>query len=262
MTLGGFICIRNGELLDYSWREAAQSLLTFCDTVLICDSDSTDGTRQAMYEWSAREPKLVLANYPWPDPKGDVWFWPKWLNYARQHVRTNWVVYLDADEVFHESDYQKIRDAASNGKALMVKRLNFWRDAKHLIPENCCCGSEVIRVGPQNTDFPSDYPWPGHTEHIEKMARRDFSIQIYHYGFLRKREAFFRKAREVSRIWNGKEFDPRLEKAETHEGNWADCEGVTEWVDKIVPFTGKHPQIAIPWLRERGYAIADDGTPL
>jgi glycosyltransferase involved in cell wall biosynthesis len=47
-TLAGILCIRNGLKLDYCFREAGQSLLGVCDEVVICDSDSDDGTRQIM----------------------------------------------------------------------------------------------------------------------------------------------------------------------------------------------------------------------
>ncbi len=42
--------IRNGDSLGYCWREAATSLLPVVDELILCDSDSNDGTREAM-DW-------------------------------------------------------------------------------------------------------------------------------------------------------------------------------------------------------------------
>lgn len=263
-TLGGFIGIRNGISLDYCWELAAQSLLGVCDEVVICDSDSDDGTRQAIDQWAAKEPRITVCNFPWTDPKGDALFWVRWLNYARQHLKMKdgWCVYVDADEILHENSYAKIRQASEEGRTLMVHRLNFWGDAKHLIPHHECCGFEVIRVGSQYVSFPSDSPTPESGE-IEALAVRDLSIEIMHYGFLRRRTAFFKKAREVSRIWVGEnQFDPRLEHAEQFAGNWSSDPSIADWVDRLIPFEGTHPKIAWQWLRDRGLPICEDGRAL
>ncbi len=254
MTLGGFIAIRNGDLLDYCWEIAAQSLLNCCDSVVICDCDSTDGTREKIEAWAKRDPKITVANFPWTDPNGDIWWWVNFLNYARQHLHTDWCIGLDADEVLHENSYAAVRHAANQRHTLLCQRLNFWRDAASLIPKGKCCGHEVLRVGSAKEWMPSDYPDP----RAEKMMRlaKPSPIEIYHYGFLRKREAFFRKAHEVLRIW-ANTYDARLDNAETQTkdgGNWMTVDGVTGWENELVPFTGKHPELIKPWLRERNYA--------
>lgn len=251
-TLVGILCIRNGFDLDYCWEIAGQSLLGVCDELVICDSDSTDGTRQRMDEWAAKEPRINLVNFPWTDPRGTNLFWPEWINYARQHAKSEWIVQLDADEVLHENSYDEVRDAANNGKALVCRRHNFWRDAQSLIPPGHCCGHEVVRVGPANVIMPSDYPIPG-SDTIMAMAVGS-SVEIGHYGFLRKREAFFKKARSVQRIWNDS-YDPRLEAAELYDGNWMTDHRVSEWINDLVPFKGTHPELIKPWLLERGYAL-------
>lgn len=256
MTLGGFIAIRNGFLLDYCWEIAAQSLLDCCDRIVICDSDSTDGTRQRIDEWAAKEPRITVTNFPWTDPKGDIWWWPNFLNAARQHLTTDWAIYLDADEILHADSYEEVRVAARDGKALKCHRFNFWRDERSLIPHGKCCGHEVIRVGPQRLWMPSDYPDPRAAE-IQAMAQPS-GVKIMHYGFLREKQAFFRKARTVLGIW-ANSYDERLERAEKFEGVWSTMPGVTGWENDLVPFTGTHPKLILPWLEARGYGKKVDG---
>ncbi len=253
-TLAGIVCIRNGETLDYSWKEAGQSLLEVCDELVICDSDSTDGTRQLMDEWAAREHRITLANFPWTNPIATNEWWVDFLNYGRSHAKSENVFLLDADEILHEDSYDIVRKGADHGTAYFARRFNFWRDSQHLIPEGVCCGTKVLRGGPRDYWFPSDYPDPhGRDEPIMKMAVES-NVKIMHYGFLRKREAFFKKAREVQRIWAGS-YDPRLASAEAYEGVWSTMPGVTGWEDKLVEFKGTHPELAKAWLRERGYDV-------
>src|SRR5215472_16653087 len=134
MSLGGSVCIRNGNELDFCWRESVRSLLGVCDVVSLCDGESTDGTQEETREWMKSEPKLSLCVYPWPDPKGDADFWVKWLNYAREHVAADWHFQLDADEILHEKCYDEVRRFVSGPRrSAVVTRHNFWKDHRHTI---------------------------------------------------------------------------------------------------------------------------------
>lgn len=249
-TLAGIICVRNGDRLDYCWREAALSLLAVCDELVLCDCDSDDGTREAMDEWKSRERRINICNFAWTDPRGDNMWYPTWVNYARQHCKCDQVIALDADEILHEDSHREVWQATEGGHVLICNRLNFWRDARSLIPRGECCGCEVIRIAPANLWIPSDYPDPRAEEAMKRAIPSN--VKIHHLGFLRKREAFFNKAREVQRIW-ANDYDPRLEAADKAGGNWMEHDGVVPWKDQLTPFTGTHPEIAKTWLKERGY---------
>lgn len=250
MTLAGLLTIRNGLSLDYSWKEAGESLLGVCDELVINDVASTDGTWQSIEAWASREPRITLVQTEWTDPKGTDQWWPEVLNRTRQHAKSQMILHLDADEVLGESQYIDVRWAADRGKPLFFKRLNFWKDPQHLIPEGHCCGTKVLRMAPKNMPIPSDYPY-GPAEETMKLAEES-NIRIYHYGFLRRRDAFFQKARAVQRIW-ADTFDPRLAEAEKAQGNWMANEIVAPWVKDVTEYHGSHPKIIHAWLRDRNY---------
>lgn len=251
-TLGGFLCVRNTISLDYCFVEAIKSMLPICDQIVISEAESTDGTREFLNNWSKAEHKLKIVNFAWPDPKGDPGFYPFWLNSARKQLDTEWACYLDADEVFHEKSYNLIVNVVKQEKTAMCYRWNFWANAQSLIPVGECCGVNVIRIGPANLDFPSDYPTPESAElssHAEKTP-----IAIMHYGFLRRRDAFFEKAKSVQRIW-ADDYDPRLEAADKAGGNWMENPIVSPWINKLDKFNGTHPLVIHDWLTERGYSL-------
>jgi len=265
MTLGGNVCVRNGNSLDYCWKEAVQSLLPICDVVVICDGCSDDGTQEEIRKWTEREPKIRLCVYPWPNPKGDVDFWTTWLNFCRSHIKADFHIQLDADEVLSEASYEEIetlkqRLAPSQRFAAWCNRYNFWRDAQHLVPHGVCCGHRVVRLAPQDVWLPSDGPHPKGAEVVQMAVAS--SIEIFHYGFLRERSAFFNKAKALHSYFFGT-YDSRLTAAEERTriliaenkpGNWMDhCD--MEWLDKLIPFTANHPKIIIPWLKQRGYSV-------
>jgi hypothetical protein len=109
-----------------------------------------------------------------------------------------------------------------------------------------------MRLAPRDKWIPSDAP---------DLLQRDAwicehsvasTVRICHYGFLRKREAFFKKAREIQKIW-ANEYDPRLEAAETTGENWA--ETAVPWANRLMDYTGTHPRFIHQWLRDRNFTI-------
>lgn len=255
LTLGGNICIRNGFELDYCFQEAIQSLLPICEEVVVCDGESTDGTREAIEEWAAREPKIRLITYPWPNPKGDIKFWTDWINFAREQIKCDFQIQLDADEVLSENSYDWIKSYKhyTDSKAqesLWCKRWNFWRDAKSLIPFGHCLSDRVCRIAPQYCWLPSDGADVRGADVI-RIAQPS-GIEIFHYGFLRKRESFFKKARALQEMFFNS-YDPRLEEVEKQDGNWMEKICEIEWTNQLTPFEGKHPVIMLQWLKERNY---------
>lgn len=248
MTLGGSLCIRNGFALDYCFIEAINSLLAVCDFVSVCDIESTDGTQEFLRAWTQRDAKLRLCVHPWTDPKADPNWWPVVLNYNRQHLETDYFIHLDADEVLHEADYPEIKDAALRGAPKFCRRLNFWRDAHHLIPEGVCCGTKVLRMAPVNCSIPSDYPYPPAEKTLAQG--QESGVRIFHYGFLRMDKAFFRKARTVQKIWCN-DYDPRLAQAEKFSGNWMEKPGITGWENNLIEYPGTHPALIAIWLTQR-----------
>jgi glycosyltransferase involved in cell wall biosynthesis len=252
-TLGGTVCIRNGDVLDYPWRECVQSLLPVCDEVVICvGSGGEDKTEASARQWAEQDSKVKVCIYEWPNPKGDNDFWVNWLNYAREHLRTDYHFQLDADEVLHEKCHASVRSfmEQSWGRSARVTRHNFWRDHQHTIPEGHCLGKRVIRIAPSKLWMPSDGVHHKGSEVVSRATLTD--IEIFHYGFIRKPEAFFKKERLLQNYFFNY-YDPRLEAAEKSKGNWMESPSMPEWCSHLDEFTGTHPAIMKHWLKYRGY---------
>lgn len=252
MNISAYICVRNAISLDYCLELAKDSLLPVCDELVLCDSDSTDGTRELMERWMDKERKIRIINYPWPDPKGDSFWWVKWLNYARERLNFPMQLTLDADEVLDESCHKRVRELADAGECASFDRLNFWRDPWSLIPDGHCCGKWVTRLGHTEYFMPSDEPrHPGECPILDR-SRRYPELRIFHLGFLRRREAFYRKARVVLPAFFNR-YDERLERAETAgKPLW---ESECDFTDKLVAYNGPWPNGIQKWLWRRGWTV-------
>lgn len=251
-ALTGMVPVRNGNSLDYCWQQAVESLLPVCEYVIIGDSDSDDGTREEAEAMAAANPKISVVNYQWPNPKGDVWMLKKWLNDIRKHVRTAMQIALDADEVLHPASYQEVRRATIDGGSRLFRRHNFWKSPSLLIPNGQVCGRFVVRMGRAEYAMVSDNCEPSpEPELIRQHARHHPSLQICHYGFLRKPAAFFAKSKVMQQaVCNS--YDPRLAEAERTGQPWYTLSNANM---KLEPYAGTHPDFMKPWLRERGYAV-------
>lgn len=263
ISLGGLVCLRNIESLDYCWGECIGSLLPICDEVVCCYADSDDYTEQLIREWAKVDTKISICHYPWPNPVGNPEFYVDWIQYGRAHVQSDFVCHLDADEVLSDYSYQYLqmfKKATEPGDSVSLRcvRYNFWRDAFTLIPPGHCLAHEVTRVAPRDVFLPSDGAHPRGGP-IARMVR-DSDVEIFHYGFLRKREAYFEKSRQLHKMFFNS-YDQRLVDAEQKPGNWMEQIENVEWTRDLKFFTGSHPRIIVPWLRARNYQVTDDGKP-
>lgn len=257
MTLSGYTVTRNCIELDYCYELTIQSLLDFCDEVIVCDSDSTDGTLQVLTEWAKREPKLRIVNWPWPNPFGDWLLMVKWQNVARQCLSGQMQFYLEADEIVHEESYGILRKLSEAGGCHWIHRLNFIQDTRHLIPHGQVCGHLLARFGPAKLPMP-DGPIPGQYYEIQERAgafhQPNPLLRIFHYGFIRKNEAMYKKVKVLHPAILGT-ADTRTAEAERKGTSW-----LAEFQDclserHLLPYRGTHPKIAHGWLTERGYQL-------
>ncbi len=239
--------------MDYCWRECIKSLLPVCDQVVVCDGQSTDGTQEEIREWVKREPKLALCVYEWPFPRNAPDFWVNWLNYSREHLKTDYHLQLDADEILSEQSYGELLDHKQGSlHSVWCDRLNFFRDHRHLIPPGHALGHRVVRMAPQRIWLASDGPHPRGAEAVS-MARHS-GIKIFHYNYLRKREQYFKKERDLLQMFFNA-VDQRMTDVEKTTGNWmTEIKGI-EWTNSLIPYDGPHPRIIHEWLRERGYDV-------
>lgn len=251
--LSGQVIVRNGDELDYCWREAVQSLLPVCDEVIICDAESTDGTFEVIQEWVSREPKLSWVHYPWPNPIANPRFVIEWINWTRQFMHYDMHIFLAADEVLSDTSYPGLRKAVEDKQPRWVRRLNFWQDAQHLAPEGTVCGSLGAQIGPTDWFMPLDELYPEGEPEMREKAIRDWSLIVFHYGFIRHKDAFLRKSRVMQKaIMNM--YDNRLLKAETENLDWVKgCPFPPEF--PLGLYDGRHPPIMHKWLTDRGHKI-------
>lgn len=254
MNLIGLVVVRNHISLDYCPVEAALSLAPVCHTVIVSDMESDDGSYADLQEKLNGYSNILVETQPWEKPHNDPQWWVKALNYARRKfvAKGEMFLQLDADEVIGPESHEAIKEGLNNPLGgLMFKRYTFWKDHRHLVPHNRCCGEMVARMGPGHMYLPSDEPIPAERPNIREVAEEHPKLHIYHYGMIREPKKFLAKSDVVQNAFFGS-VDSRLTAAKDHSTAWYD---VRDYFDgePLRVFEGKHPEIIKPWLKQRGF---------
>lgn len=251
----GLVVVRNAISLDYCVQEAALSLVPYCDTVVISDMESDDGTWEMLEKWKTIDSRIKLERQPWANPHNRPTWWVEALNYARTNFvpQDGYILQLDADEVISEHAHTGIRLCIEAGSGGLFKRWNFWQDPQHMTPENRCCGTMVARFGKANLYLPSDEPHPVVTPNLRTTAEYHGGMEIYHYGFLRKPQAFVRKSEVVQNAFFGS-CDSRILEYKDKPMHW----NSRDYFDGLPlrDFINAHPKVARKWLEDRGYKLS------
>lgn len=247
--ISGYLPLRNGNSLDYHWRECVASLLPVCDEVVICDSDSDDGTTESIEQLARQEPKVRRINWPFTHPVGDYFFHDRWVNFARGHLGFNMALYMDADHVIGPESYPSIRESAAKKECRYFHYVYFWGDPQHTVP----WGNEIsVQLSPTEFWWPSQNTIPPDEVNIRALATMpDPAMVIYSYSMLRKREALFAKCRAWGQYIEGIADDEAINKAESTGRPLEEFYPGKE----IREFKGTHPPAIHQWLLDRGWKL-------
>lgn len=250
--LAGTLFVYNGKSMDYCFMESINSLLCFCDYVIVVDAGSTDGTLQDIQTIKSDKLKIIsLHTEDWFKQSGQ-----EKLNYftniaidESEKMGFKYQFNLQADEIVHENSYNSIRKAIKVGfEAYMSTRINLWHSPYlqlNVPHERKPCSSEIIRFAK------TKYRSVGDAESLN--APVDFSfvedIRIYHMGFVRDRAVMKKKVIHIQEEIFGMDHDKKLD-------------GVNEFIPErwfstndVIPISEPLPIIIKEWASKRCYNI-------
>src|SRR5690606_173559 len=242
----------------YAWYAISQD---FCIIVTLeclnelCDSGvivfgGTDGTPALILKWLEDKPNwkyLEISEDQWLSVKGREKL-SHFSNIAIANLETDYVFYLQADEILHESCFESVRELINFGaESYMCKRINLWATPYHHLnvpQERKPVSTEIIRLAKR------EYRCVDDAESIGvpscDIANVD-AIRIYHMGFVRDKYKHLDKIIHMQKDVFLMDYDKRVHDCEDGFDPWKF--GFTP--KDIVPNFEPLPKFIQQWARDR-----------
>jgi glycosyltransferase involved in cell wall biosynthesis len=249
-TLTIFTIAYNLEKIRYPWRASLASACHFADEVLVAECFSTDGTREALLHLQNSEPKIRRIDHPWGSDCSILKVLAEMLS---GQAKSEWVFYLNADEVLHENSHFPLAEMARKGQ----------------------------RYGSAHyTHFLGDFytTWPFMYERVPRLMHGniagwhedacgitykenpvDVPVEVQHYGKVSvgREVQCGLKEQEFQQLYLAHGFpdmglmdvigrNGRLSYADFMRQRWKDA-GLP---DESIPFRGTHSCFVKPWIEE------------
>lgn len=247
MRVSAFTFVRNAVKFDYPIVESIRSILTIVDEFIVNVGNSEDDTIGLIR--SIGDPKIKIIESVWDERvKKDGLIYSIQTNIALDHCRGDWAFYLQADEVVHEDDLDKIvkcmQENLHNEKisGLMFRYLHFKGDYWSIDPWMYHREIRLIRNNGKARSFgdATGFYFVGDDppRNIKQGSRNRWSYsgaRIFHYGWVKHPKVMADKKRyQISLYHDGKV--PENEKAILEKDEYA-----YDKYDILKEFRGIHP---------------------
>jgi hypothetical protein len=244
VLISGFTIVRNAIKLDFPLEASIRSILPVCEELIVNVGRSEDETLDLVR--GIQDPRIRILETEWDLTIKNKVLGDETLR-AMRACRHPWGLYIQADEVLHESGAEILaravqeHDSDSKVEGLLVRYHHFYGDldtvatnrrwyrrevrAVRLDPTldiRPYQGAQGFRVGPQH----------------RRIRARLTGAEMFHYGWARPAKAL-RSKREISQI-----LYPWSREREARKP-------LLPWFPGLQPFRGTHPAAARKWVEDR-----------
>jgi len=253
MKISGFSMCRNAVKFCYPVKESILSLLPLVDEMVIAVGEGSDSTLDLVSSMGIEKMKIVETTWD-IDTFANGTIHAQQTDFAKDMCTGDWLIYLQADEVLHEKDYELIRSHCERElhnlevDGFLLNYLHFWGDFQHLQNSHSWYKHEIriVRNDPEihswqsaqsfrrikNFDGQSYRQKRGTT----KLRVKAIDAAVYHYGWVRPREVMIAKMNELDRI---------------HSHHSARFSGAMDYgdLDALPRFNLQHPAVMTEWIK-------------
>jgi hypothetical protein len=261
MKISGFTLIRNGNRFDYPYIESLRSLLPLVDELVVNIGKGDDDTSERLRELAQSEggAKLVLFESDWqldnPEKKRGGMILAEQTNLALDRCTGEWCVYLQADEVLHESDLPRIRSALERVdqdariEGLVFDYLHFYGSFDVIQHSRSTYRREVRALRRSSGARSVGDAQSFRRGNGEKLRVAHSGARVFHYGWVRTPEAMREKTFFMDQLYHG---SPSAEDATTglpHTGE--NYRYKKFW--GLRRYTGSHPAVMRDRIAKKGW---------
>ena len=243
MKVTGFSFIKNAILFDYPIKEALLSILPLCDEIIVAIGDCTDGTRELVA--SLHPTKIKIIDTVWnPNLNRDGVVLADETNKSLQAISndSNWLIYIQGDEVLHENGYAALQKAMQQFKddervdGLLLHYHHFYGSYDYIATSSHWYKNE-IRIIKNNKSIYSYKDAQGFRKgNNEKLNVKAVDAYVHHYGWVKEPATMQAKLLNGIELWEGQKEASRAKTVLTDIYDFSE-------IDLLEVFEGKHPSV-------------------
>ncbi|MEZ5046284.1 MAG: glycosyltransferase family 2 protein [Chitinophagaceae bacterium] len=237
MKIAAFTIVKNAIKYHYPIVESIQSVLPLCDAFYVSVGDSDDDTWHLIK--AINDPKIIMLPSVWDKTmtkNGEVLAFETNKVFQQIPQEYTWCIYIQADELIHEKDFEKICSAMqkykddTNIQGLLFSYHHFWGSYDYITNTSGWYKNE-IRIIKNNKNIFSYKDAQGfRIKPNEKIQVAHTRAYIYHYGWVRPPKQMQDKYKDIQQYWsNENKFIADVEEY--------DYSGI----DSLSPFKDTHP---------------------
>ncbi len=253
MKVSGFTFVKGAVKFYYPVVESIKSMLPICDEVIVNVGLPDDGTLKLIKGIKSKKIKIIRTEW---DPKFQYKsrILSQQTNIAMYQCKGDWCLYLQADEVLHEEDYDRIYKSMEQNlgdesvEGLLFDYIHFFGSYKTYVKSYHWYQKEIRiirnRLGITSWKDAQSFRLDG-----RKLRVKETGGRIFHYGWVRPPEVMIAKKQYHDSLHHGdKVFTDEKDKYNIY----------FEFVDQIDPFMigefkGSHPKVMNKRIREWKY---------
>lgn len=242
MKITGFTIVRNAVKNDYPVAEAIQSVLPVVDEMIISIDKGEDNSDELIRSIVSDKIKIVYSQWDMSLREGGKVYAAE-TNKAMTHVSgdTDWLLYIQADEIIHEKYHREILAAAKKYKddkrveGLLFGYLHFYGTYDYVGDSRKWYNYEVRMI--RNDKSISSYKdAQGFRKGDKKLDVVLIDAMIYHYGWVKSPKQMMDKQKDIIRY-----YSPDDEGIERYR-NASEIFDFDDF-DSLKKFTGTHPAV-------------------
>ena len=246
MKVSGFTFVKNAVKYGYPVVESIISILPLVDEMIVCLGDSEDDTNKLIE--TIQSPKMKLIHSVWDDSLrkgGKVLAVETDKAMDATSPDSDWLFYIQADEVVHEQYHSIIGEALekyvddNRVDGLLFRYHHFYGSFKY-IGDGRKWYSKEIRVIRNNKHIRSYLDAQGFRwDTGRKLTVKLINAYIYHYGWVRNPVEMQKKYADIGKLWNADaSYDKWAAdlKQQAREFDYSK-------IDSLTVYTGTHPAV-------------------
>ena len=248
MLLSAFTFARNTDKLYFPVKEVINSVLPIADEVIVAlgEGDADDKTEEIIKSIGNEKIKIYPRQWDLALFANSEIFAHE-TTYALNQCKGTWCIYLQADEVLHEDDFETILNACKKYEndlsvdGLLFSYVHFWGDYEHVVETHGLhrCEIRVIRNGIGVYSYKDALSFRKGDN--EKLNVVKINARIFHYGYMRPPELMSGKTKIHNALHRG--TDLSITEIEKPLYDWGPLGGLKK-------FKGTHPKIMADWIKK------------